>query len=70
MSTLDASGFLLLAEGHLVKARQKLDQESLLLLPLCSRGENWESRFGAADKAISEITYAINATRHALELLK
>jgi len=52
---LSASGFLLLAEGHLRKAREKIEQR------------RWS---GAAHKADGEIIYAISSTRHAQELLK
>jgi len=52
---LDAAGHLLLAAAHLRKAR-----EQIALAP-------WH---GAVHKADGEILYAINATRHAQELLK
>ena len=53
--TLGAAGFLLLAEGHLNKAREQVEQGT------------WS---GATHKAHGEIIYAINSARHALELLK
>jgi len=52
---LDAAGFLLLAEGHLMKATQRLDQRPFS---------------GAVHKATVEVIYATNSVRHALELLK
>ena len=52
---LSAANYLLMAKGHLVKARERLEQGS------------WS---GAAHKAHGEIIYAINSARHAMELLK
>jgi len=52
---LDAAGFLLLAEGHLVKAREQIEQGGY---------------FGATYKAHAEIIYAISSVGHAQELLK
>ena len=53
--TLDAAGFLLLAEGHLLKAKEKLTQESMSATMY--RVDFYTKR-------------AANSVRHALELMK